>query len=1365
MGILRYYDVAAFDAEEEQRLLQRLQAVDPQLVSVRLERCYHLEYDNRSSGSGSGQHPLPLVELMCWLVKQPLQAEQSLSKRAALQLKDERTQLLVEIGPRFNFSTPYSTNCVNIFQNLGYKEVRRMECSTIYLLTFAQAAATRELSRYVSVLGDRMTQCIYTESNMPRDSFDEQLPAEQAAWSYVPVLEQGRPALEEINRELGLAFTDYDLDYYAELFGQTLKRNPTTVELFDCAQSNSEHSRHWFFRGRMLHAGKELPRTLIQLIMDTQSNTNPNNTIKFSDNSSAIVGFTHDALQPLEIGVPGAVQVQRIESDLIFTAETHNMPTAVAPFSGATTGTGGRLRDVQGVGRGGLPIAGTAGYCVGALHIPGYSQPYEPKGMKYPGSFAPPLQVLIEASNGASDYGNKFGEPLIAGFAISYGLQNAAAPQIREEYVKPIMFSGGLGTMPASMRHKLTPERGQLLAKIGGPVYRIGVGGGAASSVEVQGSGDAELDFNAVQRGDPEMENKLNRVVRACIELGPRNPILAIHDQGAGGNGNVLKELVEPGFAGAIIFSGEFKLGDPTITALELWGAEYQENNAILCKPEDRELLERICARERCPISFVGVVTGDGRVTLVEQAAPTDLQQALLPEVRKSFGATPFDLELSYVLGDMPKRTYDLAEIPIPRQLLQLPQNMLVADALQRVLSIVAVGSKRFLTNKVDRCVGGLIAQQQCVGPLQAPLSDYALTTVSHFSTAGIATSIGTQPIMGLISPVHMAHMCVAEALSNLVFVKISEMADIKCSGNWMWAAKLPGEGYKMYQACLALSKVLQELRIGIDGGKDSLSMAAKVDGEVIKSPGTLVLSTYAPCPDVRVRITPDLKGPACGGKETALLWINIERCARLGGSALAQAYSQQGESTPNMLQTQVLTKAFEVTQTLLGEKLLLAGHDVSDGGLIVCLLEMAIGGLSGLQLDIGEATAGVSSYDAVSDKIGNDTCLLFSEECGWVLEVEVSQLELVRSRFKQAGVPNYYLGKTRGYGLANSRVIIQNGSKTLLDEPLLELYQQWERTSYELEKLQANVVCVQSEYDSLNYRQAPQYKAPANLHAELTLKRCVQPIRVAVLREEGVNSEREMMASLLRANFEVHDVTMSDLLAGTTSLSQYRGLVFPGGFSYADTLGSAKGWAANILHSSVLQPQFEAFKRRTDVFSLGICNGCQLMTLIGFVGSTTVANPANPEVALLHNLSQRFECRWSTVRIPPNRSIMLSNMHDLVLGCWVAHGEGRFAFRREELLSQLHKEQLVTLQYVNDEGVPTTTYPMNPNGSPQGIAGLCSPDGRHLALMPHPERCSAMYQWPYVPPGFAVDAGTQMESPWQLMFNNAYNWCAQLLD
>lgn len=751
----------------------------------------------------------------------------------------------------------------------------------------------------------------------------------------------------------------------------------------------------------------------------------------------------------------------------------------------------------------------------------------------YPNSFAKPLKILIEASNGASDYGNKFGEPLITGFVCSYGLTNCR--NTRDEYVKPIMFSGGMGVMASTMRQKIDPKKGMLLAKIGGPVYRIGVGGGAASSVEVQGSNDSDLDFNAVQRGDAEMENKLNRVVRACIEMGDRNPILAIHDQGAGGNGNVLKELVEPGFAGAVIFSKEFQLGDPTINALELWGAEYQENNAILCKMEDRSLLEEICNRERCPICFVGIVTGDGRVTLIESNA-TDLTAALKSDFRNFLKSPlPFDLELKHVLGEMPKREYQLERLPVNLKSLQLDIQFDHSGTLERVLSLVVVGSKRYLTNKVDRCVTGLIAQQQCVGPLHTPLADYALVAVSHFGKEGLASSIGTQPIKGLLDAGAMARMSVAEALSNLVFVRITELADVKCSGNWMWAAKLPGEGARMFDACREMCAIMKELKIAVDGGKDSLSMAARVNDETVVSPGTLVISAYAPCPDITVKVTPDIKGPA-NGLETVLLWINVESKFRLGGGALAQAYSQQGNNCPNVLRTDILANAFYVTQMLLAQSKLLAGHDISDGGLIVCLLEMAISGLAGIQLDLTNVVKMIPSegIDEVARTMRQpELAIMYAEEIGWVLEVHPAHLTEVQNAFTRAQVPNYVVGRAKGFGL-EALITLQSNGKTLIHSNIKTIYKQWERISFELEKLQMNVDCAIEEYNTLEYRTGPKYQCKLNLNAELAIKRTATPaIAVAVLREEGINSDREMMAALLKANFEVYDVTMSDLLTG----------------------------------------------------------------------------------------------------------------------------------------------------------------------------------------------------------------------------------------
>ncbi|GAB0086136.1 Phosphoribosylformylglycinamidine synthase [Sergentomyia squamirostris] len=1340
MGIVRYYLLENLDRVKKEALVQRLQKIDPSVCDVELEKCYHVE---TAEGTKVSQAQEKIIR---WLLKHS-QEEDHLTGVTSLNVLSP-SSVIIEIGPRFNFSTADSTNSVSICESVGFQGiVQRIEVSHRYLIVSNNVNLEKKTSAFVEVLGDRMTQCQYTDANMPRENFYEQvLLKKPEEWYRVPIMEHGISALKEVNDKLGLAFDDWDLQYYLKLFKEVLGRNPTSVELFDCAQSNSEHSRHWFFKGRMRIDGKEMEKSLIKMIVDTQETTNPNNTIKFSDNSSAIRGFRQKVLRPTTFSGPGKVETVEADRDLIFTAETHNMPTAVAPFSGATTGTGGRIRDVQGVGRGGLTIAGTAGYCVGALNNPDCQVPYEDPTWEYPSSFSSPLKIIIDASNGASDYGNKFGEPVISGFAISYGIRGSDGE--RDEYVKPIMFSGGLGTMDATHADKFPPQKKNLLAKLGGPVYRIGVGGGAASSVEVQGGRDAtELDFNAVQRGDAEMENKLNRVVRACIELGEKNPILAIHDQGAGGNGNVLKELVEPGYAGAVIFSKEFQLGDPTITALELWGAEYQENNAILCHPEDRKLLEEICSRERCPINFVGVVTGNGYVTLLEEEGNFEkcLERENLPKDEKR----PFDLHLKDVLGEMPRKEFNLDRVPRTFTPVQVPQGGKLDDMLKNVLSILAVGSKRFLTNKVDRCVTGLIAQQQCVGSLHTPLADYATTAVSYFGYEGIATSIGTQPIKGLISAEAGARMSVAEALSNLVFVKISALADVKCSGNWMWAAKLPGEGLKMYEACQAMCSFMKKLNIAVDGGKDSLSMAARVGQDTIKSPGTLVISTYVQCPDVRVKITPDLKMPARGGRGE-LVFVSVENKFRLGGSALAQSLSQQGDTCPDINRPEVLKRAFEITQKLLQKGKLLAGHDVSDGGLIVCVLEMAIGGLCGLNLDISSVFKGQSHPNHIP--------ILFAEECGWVLEVESQNLTEIIQAFSTESLPVYHIGSSMGSGM-RSHVKIQCQGSVLLEEELLVLFKQWEKTSFSLEKLQMNSECAIEEFEGLSQRKPLKYHCTFNPDAEILPREPSAAVRVAVIREEGTNGDREMIATLIAARFEVHDVAMTDLLARKVTLDAYRGVIFPGGFSYADTLGSAKGWAATILFSDVLRPQFDHFRRRRDTFSLGVCNGCQLMSLIGWVGSSTRDQNnafAIPDVALLHNRSERYECRFSTVKIPTDtNSVLLKRMRGSVFGCWIAHGEGRFSFRTENDLNRLKGQKSIALHFVDDDHKPTEKYPMNPNGSTEGIAGITSDDGRHLAMMPHPERCSIMWQWPYVPHDF-----TYKKSPWQTMFDEGYLWC-----
>lgn len=1292
---MRFYRSPAYTEAKAEEILKRLQAVDAGIKSIVTELCYHVETSSGTLTEGD-------LEQLKWVLQNPFEP-QKVTRESQLK------EATVEVGPRLNFSTSKSTNAVSICHSLGLKNVVRLEVSRRF-----QIESTGKISADVSaVLFDRMTECLYTPENIPKRSFNEKLVKFENIRD-VDVLGKGRDALIDIDKELGLAFDSADLDYYTDLFKNVLKRNPTSVECFDLAQSNSEHSRHWFFKGKMIVDGIEYEESLIDMVIRTQDHTNQNNVIKFSDNSSAMKGFVHRSLRPTKPGKVCDFKTAEVKTDLTFTAETHNFPTGVAPFSGATTGPGGRLRDVQSVGRGGYCIAGTAGYSVGNLNIPGYSLDWEDGSFEYPSNFASPLEIIVEASNGASDYGNKFGEPMIAGFVRSFGMVDSDGE--RKEWIKPIMFSGGIGMMEADMTNKLKPEVGNQIVKIGGPVYRIGVGGGAASSVEVQGDNKVELDFNAVQRGDAEMENKLNRVVKACLESGKSNPILSIHDQGAGGNGNVLKELVEP--VGGVIYANRFDLGDPTINSLELWGAEYQESNALLCSKEDMGTLKEICKRERCPVNFVGEVTDTGRVVLT------------LDDEQKN---VPFNLNLDHVLGKMPRKVYKLDRKTTVCKPLVLPDDISIYKALERVLRLPSVGSKRYLTNKVDRCVTGLIAQQQCVGPLHTPLADVAVTAISHFGYEGIASSIGEQPIKGLVNNKAGARMTVAESLTNLVFAAISDLKDVKCSGNWMWAAKLPGEGAALYDACVAMTSIMSELGIGVDGGKDSLSMAARVGKDTVKAPGTLVVSTYAPCPDVRKVVTPDLKAPSMGTKGV-LLFVDLSNGHnRLGGSALAQCYKQLGDDSPDVEKTEDLVNAFKVTQELIKDGSVLSGHDVSDGGLITTLLEMCFGGISGINVNI-------------SHKQGRAIDILFAEELGWIIEVLPDDLSHCLTLYQKHNVSVYEIGMSVGYGIKSKVAITVNNA--CIESTVLPLMKMWEETSYQLEMRQCIKECAKSEYDGLEKRRGPVYCLSFDPDYYKVIEE-KKEINVAVIREEGTNGDREMAAALHRAGFRVWDVTMQDLLSGAVTLDKFRGVIFPGGFSYADVMGSAKGWAASIKFNGKLQEEFGKFVERDDTFSLGVCNGCQLMALIGWVGTDS-------DIMLEHNKSERFECRWSAVEIPKSKSIMLRDMQDSVLGVWVAHGEGRFAFKNDQVYKGLVNDGCVALRYVDDNGRPTEEYPMNPNGSVQGLAGVCSKDGRHLAMMPHPERCEQLFQWPYKPQEWKIYS----KSPWEKMFRNAYEWC-----
>ncbi|XP_071900899.1 probable phosphoribosylformylglycinamidine synthase, chloroplastic/mitochondrial [Coffea arabica] len=1461
--VFHFYRVPLIQESATCELLKTIHTkISNQIIGLKTEHCFNIGLDSSLSSEK--------LSVLQWVLGETYEPE-NLGTQSFLdkEVKNSSNAILVEVGPRLSFTTAWSANAVSICRACGLTEINRMERSRRYLLHVKPGSGSLldgQINEFAAMVHDRMTECVYAQK---LTSFETNVVPEEVR--HIPVMEKGREALEEINEQMGLAFDEQDLQYYTKLFRHDTKRNPTNVELFDIAQSNSEHSRHWFFTGKIVIDGKPMDRTLMQIVKSTLQ-ANPNNSvIGFKDNSSAIQGFPVKQLQPVQPGSTCSLNMSKHDLDILFTAETHNFPCAVAPYPGAETGAGGRIRDTHATGRGSFVVASTAGYCVGNLNIEGSYAPWEDPSFTYPLNLASPLQILIDASNGASDYGNKFGEPLIQGYTRTFGMRLPSGE--RREWLKPIMFSGGIGQMDHIHITKGEPEVGMLVVKIGGPAYRIGMGGGAASSM-VSGQNDAELDFNAVQRGDAEMAQKLYRVVRACIEMGEKNPIISIHDQGAGGNCNVVKEIIYP--KGAKIDIRAIVVGDNTMSVLEIWGAEYQEQDAILVKPESRSLLQAICERERVSMAVIGTISGEGCVVLIDSLAVDRCISKGLPPPPPAE-----DLELEKVLGDMPQKTFEFHRTVNVREPLDIAPGITLKDSLKRVLRLPSVCSKRFLTTKVDRCVTGLVAQQQTVGPLQITLSDVAVIAQSYTDLTGGACSIGEQPIKGLLDPKAMARLAVGEALTNLVWAKVTSLADVKASGNWMYAAKMDGEGAAMYDAALALSEAMIELGIAIDGGKDSLSMAAHTSGEVVKAPGNLVISTYVTCPDITKTVTPDLKL----GDNGILLHIDLAKGKRrLGGSALAQVFDQVGNECPDLddvpyLKTvaEALPKlsehqtcqeilpslhiptcirlpsfpledwlasmfdsyegnatisakragflivlfgllvaidscccessstgtfssvdssstigvlsstpistaglimllsnsiclgvlstcwgvlsfcclalnstktVFNKVQELLSEDLISAGHDISDGGLIVSALEMAFAGNCGISLDLTSVE-------------GSPFKTLFAEELGLLLEVSKKHLDMVMAKLSDLGISAGIIGSVT----VSQVVDVKIDGVTFLNEETSALRDIWEETSFQLEKFQRLASCVESEKDGLKYRQVPSWDLSFTpTYTDEKYMTSISKPKVAVIREEGSNGDREMAAAFYAAGFEPWDITMSDLLSGTISLHPFRGIVFVGGFSYADVLDSAKGWAASIRFNRPLLDQFQEFYERPDTFSLGVCNGCQLMALLGWVPGPRVGgvmgvngDPSQPR--FIHNESRRFECRFTSVRIEESPAMMFKGMEGSTLGVWAAHGEGRAFFPDEGVWNSVLNSKLAPVRYCDDDGKPTEVYPFNLNGSPLGVAAICSPDGRHLAMMPHPERCFLMWQFPWYPKHWSVDK--KGPSPWLQMFQNAREWCS----
>ena len=1175
------------------------------------------------------------------------------------------------VGPRREMITPWSTNAVEITQNMGLKGISRIE---EYLPATSQADCDPMLQR----MYDRLDQRLFTTARQPEPIV------------YID-------DIADYNRREGLALSDDEVRYLNDL-SHRLGRKLTDSEVFGFSQVNSEHCRHKIFGGKFVIDGVEQPHSLFAMIKRTSS-VNPNGLVSaYKDNVAFNAGPTVEQFAPASADGPDFFVTRPIPTVLALKAETHNFPTTVEPFNGAATGTGGEIRDRLGGGRASLPLAGTAVYMTAYPRTDSdraWERVLDPRSWLY----QTPAQILVKASNGASDFGNKFGQPLICGSLLTFEYK---APDGRSyAYDKVIMLAGGMGFANRRDALKGQPEAGEKVVVLGGDNYRIGMGGGAVSSVDT-GRYASGIELNAVQRANPEMQKRAANVIRALAES-DNNPIVSIHDHGAGGHLNCLSELVET--TGGRIDMDSLPVGDPTLSAREIIGNESQERMGLLIKDEDTARVRRIAERERAPMYVVGETTGDMRFVFAQRdgTCPIDLR------LEDMFGNPPRTLmEDTNLHPSFPALTYRLSELH---------------TYLENVLQMEAVACKDWLTNKADRSVTGRVARQQCVGELQLPLSDLGAVALDFHGRHGMATSIGHAPQAALVDPAAGSRLAIAEALTNIVFAHLADgLRSVSLSANWMWPCRNPGEDARLYHAVEAASKFACALGINIPTGKDSLSMTQKYGEEKVLAPGTVIISAAAEVSDIHRIISPVLSNDPA----TAVYYVDFSGCElRLGGSAFAQSLGSVGSEVPDVLDTDYFRRAFEAVQTAVGSGLVQAGHDVSAGGMLVALLEMCFANVDGgLEVDL----------DAIPDP--DLVKILFSENPAVLLQAPADdRLEAI---LREADVRFYRVARPTD---ERHLLITKDGADYHFGIDYMR--DVWYRSSYLLDRLQSGEECAATRYEQ--YKMQPlRFRIPdtfvgSTASLGLSATRTERSgVRAAILRDKGTNGEREMAYALYLAGFDVKDVHLTDLATGRETLDDIDFAVFCGGFSNSDVLGSAKGWAAGILHNDRARSAINRFYDRPDTLSLGVCNGCQLMAHLGLL------YPDHTERhALLHNRSHKFESSFVTLDIPQNDSVMLGSLSGARIGVWVAHGEGRFDFPYEEARYR------IAARYSYD------SYPANPNGSQWGVAALTSADGRHLAMMPHPERSIFPWQCAHYP----ADRRQDEVTPWMQAFVNARRW------
>ena len=1213
---------------------------------------------------------------------------------------------LVLVVPRPGTISPWSSKATDIAHNCGLTNVVRVERGTAYYISANQSLSTQQLQQLGELLRDRMVETVFTDLQQAEALFSHQQPA---AMTQVDILAGGAPALKLANVELGLALAEDEIDYLVASF-EELQRNPSDAELMMFAQANSEHCRHKIFNASWTIDGVDQPHSLFGMIRNTNNLGGENVLSAYSDNAAVVAGTEGGRFYPDPVSKEYGYSQEPVH--LLMKVETHNHPTAISPYSGAGTGSGGEIRDEGAVGRGSKPKVGLVGFTVSNLQIPGYVQPWEQDYGK-PDRIVSALDIMTDGPIGGAAFNNEFGRPNICGYFRTF---EADFNGERRGYHKPIMIAGGYGNIREDHIDKPEFQPGAQLVVLGGPAMLIGLGGGAASSMTT-GQSSADLDFASVQRQNPEIERRCQEVIDQCWQLGDINPIAFIHDVGAGGLSNALPELVKDGGTGGRFELRKVPNDEPGMSPVEIWCNEAQERYVLAIMPADVQRFKEICERERCPYAIVGEATEEKQITVVDE----------------HFDNNPVDLPMSVLFGKAPKMHRSASK----RESLGTVFNasdVNLNDAIFRVLRHPAVASKSFLITIGDRSVSGMVARDQMVGPWQVPVADCAVTTVTYDSTAGEAMAMGERTPLALIDGPASGRMAIGEAITNISAARIGDIKDIKLSANWMCAAGSAGEDEKLYRTVEAVGMDLcPKLGITVPVGKDSMSMrtAWQRDGEdkSVTAPLSLIITGFSPVLDVRKTLTPQLRTDQ---GDSQLLLLDLAAGAnRMGGSILAQVFSEFGEVAPDVDDADVLKGFFNAMQQSLEQGDILAYHDRSDGGLLATVAEMSFAGHVGVDLDL-------------SDLGGSWMEALFNEELGAVIQVSTDKAEAVTARFAQANVAVHTLGGLN----AIDRLVISHSGKELFNETRTVLQRSWSETSYQMAALRDNANCVREEFERISY-------ADEGLSANLTfdpaedisapyIKTGVKP-KVAIVREQGVNSHLEMAAAFDRAGFTAVDVHMSDLLAGRRSLADYSGMVACGGFSYGDVLGAGEGWAKTVLFNTQIRDQFEQFFNRPDSFSLGVCNGCQMLSNL-----KSLIPGAELWPRFVRNLSEQFEARFSLVRIEESQSVFLRGMADTHMPIAVSHGEGRAEFASPDALAQLQQSGQIAMRFLENNLEVASRYPANPNGSPDGITGVTSADGRATLMMPHPERVFRTVQNSWHPDDWGEDSG------WMRIFRNA---------